>query len=86
MINFRYRKNDFNSGVQLQLANFEKLYPIICFDLRNTTEFVTDDPKELEFHYKLNEVANAQNYTIFAAVLNEEEFVLKQIGNELVAV
>jgi len=86
LINFRYRKNDFNSGVQLQLANFEKLYPIIYFDLRNTTEFVTDDPKELEFHYKLNEVANAQDYTIFAAVLNEEEFVLKQIGNELVAV
>ena len=29
LINFRYRKNDYNSGVQLQLANFEKLYPII---------------------------------------------------------
>ena len=36
LINFRYRKNDYNTGVQLQLANFEKLYPIIYFDLRNT--------------------------------------------------
>ena len=27
LINVRYRKNDYNSGVQLQLANFEKLYP-----------------------------------------------------------
>ena len=40
LINFRYRKNDYNTGVQLQLANFEKLYPIIYFDLRNTKESV----------------------------------------------
>ena len=86
LINFRYRKNDYNSGVQLQLANFEKLYPIIYFDLRNTQESVTGDPKKLEFHYRLNEAADAQDYTIFALVLNEKEFVLKQIGNELVAV
>ena len=86
LINFRYRKNDYNTGVQLQLSNFEKLYPIIYFDLRNTEESVTGDPKKLEFHYRLNEAANAQDYIIFALVLNEEEFVLKQIGNELVAV
>ena len=79
LINFRYRKNDYNSGVQLQLANFEKLYPFIYFDLRNTKESVTGDSKKLEFQ-------KAQNSIIFALVLNEEEFVLKQIGNELVAV
>ena len=84
-INFRYRKNDSNTGVQLQLANFEKLYPIIYFDLRNTKESVTGDSKKLEFHYRLNEAANAQDYMIFALVLNEKEFVLKQIGNELIA-
>ena len=86
LINFRYRKNDYNTGVQLQIANFEKLYPIIYFDLRNTKESVTGDPKKLELDYKLNEAANAQNYKIFAVILNEEELVLKQIGNELVAV
>ena len=86
LINFRYRKNDYNTGVQLQLNNFQELYPIIYFDLRNTKESVTDDGKKLEFHYRLNEAANAQDYKIFAAVLNEEEFALKQIGNELVAV
>ena len=47
LINFRYRKNDYNTGVQLQLDNFEKLYPIIYFDLRNTKESMTDDPKQL---------------------------------------
>ena len=86
LINFRYRKNDYNTGVQLQLANFQKLYPIIYFDLRNTKESETGDRKKLEFHYRLNEAANAQDYTIFAVVLNEEESVLKQIGNELLAV
>ena len=86
LINFRYRKNDYNTGVQLQLANFENYYPIIYFDLRNTKESVTGDSKKLEFHYRLNEAANAQDYMIFALVLNEKEFVLKQIGNELVAV
>ena len=86
LINFRYRKNDYNTAVQLQLANFQELYPIIYFDLRNTKESVTGDPKKLEFHFRLNEAANAQDYTIFAVVLNEEEFVLKQIGNELFAV
>ena len=45
LINFRYRKNDYNTGVQLQLANFEKLYPIIYFDLRNTKESVTGTQK-----------------------------------------
>jgi len=86
LINFRYRKNDCNSSVQLQLANFEKLYPIIYVDLRNVKESVTGDPKKLECHYRLNEAANAQDYMIFALVLNEQECVLKQIGNELVAV
>ena len=86
LINYRYRKNDYNSGVQLQLANFDKLYPIIYFDLRNTKESVTGDSKKLELNYRLNEAADAQDYTIFAFVLNEKEFVLKQIGNELVAV
>ena len=47
---------------------------------------MTDDPKKLKFHYRLNEAANVQDYTIFAAVLNEEEIVLKQLGDELVVV
>jgi len=37
----------------------------------------------LILHYRLKEAANAHDYTIFAAVLNEEEVVVKQIGNEL---
>ena len=86
LINFRYRKNDYNSGVQLQLANFKKLYPVIYFDLRNVEESKTNDPEKLEFHFTLNKPANAPHFIIYAAVLNEEEFVLKKLGNELVVV
>ena len=84
LIDFRYRKNDYNSGVQLQIGNFSSIYPILYFDLRSAKESVTGDPKSLTLHYRLNEAANAHDYTIYAVVLNEEEFVIKLIGNELV--
>ena len=86
LMNFRYRKNDYNSGVQLQIDNFENLYPIIYFDLRNIKETLTGDPQTLTFDYTLNAAANGQDYKIFAAVLNEEEFIIKPLGNELVVV
>jgi len=40
----------------------------------------------LIFHYRLNEAANAHDYIIYAAVLSEQEVVIKQIGNELAVV
>ena len=86
LINFRYRKNDYNSGTQLQVANYSGLYPILYFDLRSVKERLTGDPKSLILHYRLNGATNAQDYTILAVVLNEEEVVVKQIGNEQVLV
>ena len=86
LVNYRYRKNDYNSGTQLQTSNFSSLYPVLYFDLRSVKEGVTGDPKSLTLEYRLNEAANAQDYTIYAAVLNEEEVVVKQIGNELVII
>jgi len=79
LVNYRYRKNDYNSGTQLQTSNFGTIYHVIYFDLRSVKEGVTSDPKSLTLHYRLNEAANAQDYTIYAAVV-------KQIGNELVVV
>ena len=46
LINFRYRKNDYNTGVQLQLANFQALYPIIYFDLRSGKKNCDRGPKK----------------------------------------
>ena len=86
LMNYWYRKNDYNTGVQLQPNNFETLYPIVYFDLRDNKDNMTNDPKQMVFHYRLNEAANAQDYTIYAAILYESELVLRQVGNELVMV
>ena len=86
LMNYRYRKNDYNTGVQLQPNNFETLYPIVYFDLRDNKDNMTNDPKQMVFHYRLNEAANAQDYIIYAGILYESELVLRQVGNELVMV
>ncbi|KAL9989205.1 hypothetical protein ACROYT_G003729 [Oculina patagonica] len=86
VMNYRYRKNDYNTGVQLHTSNFSTLYPFLYFDLRENKDNLTNDPKQMVFHYRLNEAANAQDYTIYAAILYETEMVLRQVGNELVVV
>ena len=86
LMNYRYRKNDYNTGVQLQPNNFETLYPIVYFDLRENKDNMTNDPKQMVFHYRLNEAANAQDCTIYAGILYESELVLRRVGNELVMV
>ena len=35
---YAMRKNDYNSGTQLNLANYDSLYPLIFFDLSFQTE------------------------------------------------
>ena len=86
VINFRYRKNDYNTGTQLNFANYSTLYPVIYFDLRADKSNLTNDPQQLIFHYRLNEAANAQDYTIYAVVLYEEEIVIDKVGGEIVVV
>ena len=39
------RKNDYNSGTQLNLSNYDSLYPLLFFHLSFQTEKVTRDPK-----------------------------------------
>ena len=86
VINFRYRKNDYNTGTQLNVANFASLYSLIYFDLRSDKSNLTDDPQQLIFYYRLNEAANAQDYTIYAVVLYEEEIVVDKVGGEIAVV
>ena len=59
------RKNDFNSGTQLNTSNFNSYYGLIYFDLTFQSEKVTRDPKELIFRYKLTRNANA-NFNVHA--------------------
>ena len=85
VINFRYRKNDHNTGTQLNVANYSTLYPLIYFDLRADKSNLTNDPQQLVFHYRLNAAAT-DPYTIYALVLHEEEIVIDKVGGEIVAV
>ena len=85
LMSYAMRKNDYNTGTQLNIANYNSLYPLIFFDLSYQTEKVTRDPKQLIFRYKLNANATA-NFNIHAIVLYEETVVIDKLGNELVIV
>ena len=77
------RKNDYNTGTQLNLANYKSLFPLIYFDLNYQTKKATRDPKQLIFRYRLS--ANADHdFAVHAVVLYEEILKIDKIGNELV--
>ena len=83
--NFRYRANDYNTGTQLNIVNYEMLYPLIYFDLRADKTNLTNDPQQLVFHYRLSQAAGV-DYKIYAIVLNEEEMIIDKVGGEIVVV
>ena len=85
LMSYAMRKNDYNTGTQLNLANYNSLYPLIFFDLSYQTEKVTRDPKQLIFRYKIS-VNSAADFNVHAVVLYEESVVIDKVGNELVIV
>ena len=50
---YAMRKNDYNTGTQLNTANYNSLYPLIYFDLTYQSEKVTRDPKQLIFEIQI---------------------------------
>ena len=82
---YAMRKNDYNTGTQLNTANYNSRYPLIYFDLTYQSEKVTRDPKQLIFRYRLSANTN-QNFAVHAVVLYEEILKIDKIGNELVIV
>ena len=85
LMSYGMRKNNYNSGTQLNIANYNSLYSIIYFDLSYQTDKVTRDPKQLIFRYKLN-ANSAVPFSVHAIVLYEEEVIIDKVGNELVIV
>lgn len=83
VLEYAFRKNDVNTGSQLSIDNYSKLFPFVYFDLRNFKDSITDDPKQLLFHYRLN-IQAGNDYMVI--VLYEEEVVINKIGNDLVIV
>ena len=87
LIQYAYRRNDYNSGIQLQLTNFNSLYSLIYFDLTYHTQKITREPKQLIFRYKLNANSAADSpFNVHAIVLYEEMVVINKVGNEFMIV
>ena len=85
LMSYAMRKNDYNTGTQLNLANYNSLYSVIYFNLEFQTEKVTRDPKQLIFRYKIN-ANSGVDFNVHAIVLYEEDVVINKVGNELVIV
>jgi len=85
LMSYAVRRNDYITGTQLNLANFNSLYGMIYFDLTNQTEKVTRNPKQLIFRYKIK-AAPAAAFNVHAIVFYEETVVINKVGNELVIV
>ena len=87
LMSYGMRKNNYNSGTQLNLANYNSLYSLIYFDLSYQTEKVTRDPKQLIFRYKINANTHADDaFSVHAIVLYKETVVINKVGNEMVIV
>ena len=81
------RKNNYNSGTQLNMSNYNSLYPLIFFDLSFQTEKVTRDPKQLIFRYKINaDTLQADAFSVHAIVIFDQTVVINKMGDELVIV
>jgi len=85
LMSYAQRKNYYNTGTQLNLANFNSLYGLVYFDLTNQAEKVPRDPKQLIFRYKIN-AAPVAAFNVQAIVFYEEMVVINKVENELVIV
>ena len=85
VMSYAMRKNDYNTGTQLNIANYNLLYPLIYFDLSFQRDKITRDPKQLIFRYNITGTLD-QDFSVHAIVLYEEEVKIDKIGNELVIV
>ena len=83
LMSYSDKRTDYNSGTQLNLSNYNDLFPIIYFDLSYQADKVTRDPKQLIFRYKLNANSTA-DFRVHAIVLYNEAVVINKIGNEVV--
>ena len=85
LMNYSWKKSDYNTGTQLNIANFTSLYPLIYFDLTYGEEKPTRDRKKLNLKFTVNQAA-AADFRLHAIVLYEEDIVVDKMGDQLVIV
>ena len=84
LMNYSWKKNDYNTGTQLSVTNFSTLYPLIYFDLTYQEDRPTRDPKKLNLKYTKS--APAADIQFHAVVLYEEDIVIDKVGDQLLIV
>ena len=85
LMNYSWKKNDYNTGTQLNVSNWESLFPLLYFDLSYQAEQVSRDPKQLKLRYRINQAA-AADFQLHAIVLYEQDVVIDKVGDQLVIV
>ena len=85
LMSYAFRKNDLNTGTQLNIHNFTSIYGLVYFDLTYQKEAVTRDPKQLILNYRLNAAPTA-DVRAHAIVFYENEVIVNKVGNELMIV
>ena len=87
LMNYSWKKNDYNTGTQLSVTNFSTLYPLIYFDLTYQEDRPTRDPKKLNLKYTMTALRDADTAIQFhAVVLYEEDIVIDKVGDQLLIV
>ena len=84
LMNYSWKKNDYNTGTQLSVSNFSSIYPLIYFDLTYQEDRPTRDPKKLNLKYTMT--APAGDIQFHAVVLYEEDIVIDKVGDQLLIV
>ena len=84
LMNYSWKKNDYNTGTQLSVSNFSTIYPLIYFDLTYQEDRPTRDPKKLNLKYTLQ--APAADIQFRAIILYEEDIVIGKVGDQLLIV
>ena len=85
LMNYSWKKNDYNTGTQLNISNWDSIYPLLYFDLSYQTEQVSRDPKQLVLRYRINQASTA-DFQLHAIVLYEQDVVIDKVGDQLVIV
>ena len=80
LMNYSWKKNDYNTDTQLNIANFTRLHPLIYFDLTYGEEKRTRDPKKLNLKFTVNQAATA-DFRLDVIVLYEEDIVVDKMGD-----
>ena len=85
LMGYSWKENDYNTGTQVNILNYESLYPLIYFNLTYQADSATRDLKKLLLKYTINQ-ASTVDYQVHAVILYEEEVTINKKSNELTIV